>query len=194
MYLIVGQRREMAANSVTQQGVGIALACRTFGVSESCYRYSPKLGGENEEIADLLIGLTNARKTWGFLCFLYLRNVQGRRWNHKRVYRSYRELELNLRIKPRKRLNRAKPDALAVANAPNLVQSIVAGRRCKASPRRDFMDDRLGRSRRMKPYACRAADGRACRLVNVLDRRPAGFCAANAERDFNREGLGIEVD
>ncbi len=56
------------------------------------------------------------------------------------------------------------------------------------------MADRLGRSRRMKPCACRAADGRAFRLLNVLDRRPAGLCAANAERDFNREGLGIEVD
>jgi putative transposase len=56
------------------------------------------------------------------------------------------------------------------------------------------MADRLGRSRRMKPYACRAADGWAFRLLNVLERRPAGFCAANAKKDFNREGLGIEVD
>ena len=70
----------------------------TFGVGESCYRYSPRLGGENNEVADLLIGLTNARKTWGFgLCFLYLRNVQGRVWNHKRVCRITCELELNLR-------------------------------------------------------------------------------------------------
>ena len=36
-----------------------------FGLSETCHRHSPKLGGENEEIAALLIGLTNARKTWG---------------------------------------------------------------------------------------------------------------------------------
>ncbi len=56
------------------------------------------------------------------------------------------------------------------------------------------MADRLGRSRRMKPCACRAADGRAFRLLNVLERRPAGLCAANAERDLNRDGLGIEVD
>ena len=147
----------MAETAVARRGVSIALACRTFGVSETCYRYAPKLVGENEEIADLLVGLTNARRNWGFgLCFLYLRNVQGRRWNHKRVYRIYRELELNLRIKPRKRLRRDKPDALSVPAAPNVSWSM------------DFMADRL-------------EDGRAFRLLNVLD-------------DFNREGLGIEVD
>jgi hypothetical protein len=56
------------------------------------------------------------------------------------------------------------------------------------------MADRLGRSRRMKPCACRAADGLAFRLLNILERRPAGLCAANAKKDLNREGLGIEVD
>ena len=147
----------MAETAVAKRGVSIALACRTFGVSETCYRYSPKMGGENEEIADLLVGLTNAKRNWGFgLCFLYLRNVQGRLWNHKRVYRIYRERELNLRIKPRRRLRRDKPDALTVPAAPNVSWSM------------DFMADRLG-------------DGRAFRLLNVLD-------------DFNREGLGIEVD
>jgi len=147
----------MAENAVERRKVSIALACRTFGVSETCYRYSPKLKSENEEIADLLVGLTDARKTWGFgLCFLHLRNVKGHPWNHKRVYRIYCELELNLRIKPRKRLKRDKPDALAVPDAPNMTWSM------------DFMTDRLG-------------DGRAFRLLNVLD-------------DFNREGLGIEVD
>ena len=91
------QRREMAGKAVALRGVSIALACRAFAVSEICYRYSAKLNDENEQIADLLIGLTRAKKTWGFgLCFLYLRNVRGHRWNHKRVYRIYRELELNL--------------------------------------------------------------------------------------------------
>lgn len=130
------QRREMAATAVARRGVSIAVACRTFGVSQTCYRYSPLLSDENAQIADLLTGLTDARKTWGFgLCFLHLRNVKGHPWNHKRVYRIYCALELNLRIKPRKRLKRDKPDALAVPEAPNMTWSM------------DFMADRLGDGR-----------------------------------------------
>jgi putative transposase len=78
-----------------------------FGISESCYHYQAKLSTENAEIADWLLRLTTANRRWGFgLCFLYLRNVKGLVWNHKRVYRIYRELELNLRIKPKRRIKR----------------------------------------------------------------------------------------
>jgi len=56
---------------------------RLFVRQSPCYRYSSKLKAENEVIADLLTGLTDARKTWGFgLCFLHLRNVKGHPWNH----------------------------------------------------------------------------------------------------------------
>jgi putative transposase len=84
-----------------------------FGISESCYYYQAKLSTENAEIADWLLRLTTANRRWGFgLCFLYLRNVKGLVWNHKRVYRIYRELELNLRIKSKRRIKRDKPNAL----------------------------------------------------------------------------------
>ena len=63
-------RRGLAKKAVARRGVSIALACRTFDVSETCYRYSPFLSDENEEIVDLLVRLTEAQKTWGFgLCF-----------------------------------------------------------------------------------------------------------------------------
>ena len=61
----------MAENAVGRRKISVALACRTFGVSETCYRYSPKLQDENEQIADLLVGLTEARKTWGFGAMLF---------------------------------------------------------------------------------------------------------------------------
>ena len=72
------QRREMAKNMVAQGGLSIRLACDTFGISETCYRYQPKLSEENERIADWLVRLTHNQCNWGFgLCFLYLRNVKG---------------------------------------------------------------------------------------------------------------------
>lgn len=151
------QRVEMAKRTVSQERLNIRQACEAFDVSECCYRYERKLLSDNARIAELLLGLTQSQRNWGFgLCFLYLRNVKGHGWNHKRVYRIYRELELNLRIKPRKRLKREKPGPLAVPEAINQVWSM------------DFMHDQL-------------QNGRCIRLLNVID-------------DFNREGLGIEID
>ena len=61
----------------------------------------PRLSLQNTELAETLLRLTPATKRWAFrLCFLYLRNVKHRTWKHKRVHRTYRELELTLHIKP----------------------------------------------------------------------------------------------
>ena len=68
----------------------------------------------------------------------------GLRYNHKRVYRIYRESELNLSIKPRRRIKRAKPVPLAVPDKINQSWSM------------DFMHDAL-------------TDGRGFRLFNVID-------------------------
>lgn len=147
----------MARWAVENGRTSIRHACQTFALSETGYRYQAKASAENARIADWLVRLTTAYRDWGFgLCFLHLRNVKGYGWNHKRVYRIYRELELNLRIKPKKRLVRERPEPLSVPDTINQVWSM------------DFMHDQL-------------SDGRSFRLFNVLD-------------DFNREGLGIEVD
>ena len=101
-------------------------------ISETCYRYHPKFSDENDIIADWLLAITERHRNWGFkLCFLYLRNVKGFKWNHKRVYRIYRELELNLRIKPKKRIVREKPEPLLVPTSINKTWSM------------DFMHDQL---------------------------------------------------
>lgn len=151
------RRKEMAIKAVEEHQVSVRLACESFGISETCYRYQAKLSGDNAFIADWLLRLTATNRTWGFgLCFMYLRNVKGYGYNHKRVYRIYRELELNLRIKPKRRLKRDRPDELAVPRQINTMWSM------------DFMHDSL-------------ANGDSFRTFNVLD-------------DYNREGLGIEVD
>lgn len=139
------ERREMAKEVVQTKHITIRRACLIFMISETCYRYEAKLSAENENIADWLMRLTSNQRNWGFgLCYLFLRNVKGFKWNHKRVYRIYRELELNLRIRPKKRIKREKPAALAAPNTINQIWSM------------DFMHDQL-------------SDGRCFRTFNVLD-------------------------
>ena len=84
------RRREMAQRAVATKGLSIRQACAAFAISQTCYRYQAKQSAENIEIADRLIRLPHNQRNWRFgLCFLYLRNVKGYRWNHKRVYRIY---------------------------------------------------------------------------------------------------------
>lgn len=135
----------MAKKAVKEKECTIKLACNAFHISENCFRYSKINSAENEIIADWLLRLTTTYKRWGFgLCFMYLRNVKGFKWNHKRVYRIYKELELNLRIKPRSRIKRNKPDALATPSSINQIWSM------------DFMSDNL-------------TDGRHFRTFKVID-------------------------
>ena len=59
----------MAKEAVECRGISIRLACEALFISQNCYRYEPKLSGENAEIADWLIRLTHNQKNWGFgLC------------------------------------------------------------------------------------------------------------------------------
>ncbi len=71
-------------------------------------------------------------------------HYKGYKFNHKRAYRTYRELELNLRIKPRRRIKRDKPETLSVPTSINQTWSM------------DFMVDSL-------------TDGRSIRTFNVVD-------------------------
>jgi putative transposase len=94
----------MALKAVKARSICIRVACQAFKVSEYCYLCERKLNTENEEVATWLIKLTINNRNWGFgLCYLYLRILKGINSNHKRVNRVYKELKLNLRIKPRKR-------------------------------------------------------------------------------------------
>lgn len=65
------QRREMAVNAVKSKRVSVAMACRTFQISETCYRYERKFDDEHAEIADWLVRLTTNGKTWGALAYAF---------------------------------------------------------------------------------------------------------------------------
>lgn len=109
------------------QGIGshkgsIRLTYEIFSLSQTCYCYVSK---RNAEINDHRLAAAPGGQPshWVFgLYFPYLRNAMDLGWNHKRVYWVYREL--NLRIKPRKRLVREHPNPLAVPEAANHICSM----------------------------------------------------------------------
>ncbi len=135
----------MALQTVKAKKISVKRSCKVFCISETAYYYSPKNSDDNEYIANKLIELTQAHRNWGFkLCFLHIRNVLGKRFNHKRVYRIYCDLCLNLRIKPKKRIKRDKPKPLTEATRTNQIWSM------------DFMHDNL-------------SSGKKYRLLNIID-------------------------
>jgi putative transposase len=138
-------KKELALQIIQSKNAPKRLACKILGLGKNTLYYQLKKPSGDLEIEKWLLKLTAENKRWGFgLCYLYLRNVMHFHWNHKRVYRVYCKLELNLRIKPRKRIQRNKPDALITPIVPNYVWSM------------DFMNDQL-------------SDGRSFRTFNVLD-------------------------
>lgn len=95
----------------------ISRLCSALGFRRNSY-YVRKAGNRPEEkdraIAELLRSTAAAFVAWGFwMIYFYLRN-QGHAWNHKKVYRIWKQEGLNLRkIPKRERLYREYTDLLA---------------------------------------------------------------------------------
>jgi len=118
-------------------------ACALLNMSRSVYRYQAR-PSDDEELREQLLNLASRKPGWGFQkMFAYLKN-QGYGWNHKRVRRVYRALELNLRVKPKKRLPVRDPQPLVAPAEANISWSL------------DFMHDSL-------------ANGRTIRTLNIID-------------------------
>lgn len=138
-----GVRRDVARWLVAEYGLSKRRAIRCCSISFGCYAYESRRKPD-DPIVDVLNRLAHSRPRWGFgLMFDWTRH-HGHRWNHKRVYRVYKELELNLRIKPKRRLPSRNPVPLDQAQQPNDCWSL------------DFMSDSL-------------TDGRSYRTLNVID-------------------------
>ena len=93
---------------------------------------------------EALEGLVLRHPTIGFWQSYYRLRIRGYTWNHKKVRRVYRNMNLNIRRKPKKRLPERVKQPLTYTTSPNQVWSI------------DFMSDSL-------------QDGRKARLFNVIE-------------------------
>lgn len=118
-------------------------ACQLMGLSRTTYQYKSKTR-EDGEVQEALTTLTTRHPSIGFWQCCYRLWNKGYTWNHKRIYRVYTQMKLNIRRRAKKRLPDRVKQPLTIPTASNQVWSI------------DFMSDRL-------------TDGRRFRLLNILD-------------------------
>ena len=99
-----------------QRKTSLRRVCRVVGQRRATVYAKPKRKNEDELIGQQLKDLSMKYLNWGFaLMFGWLR-LAGHRWNHKRVYRVYTSLKLNLRAPiKRKKIKRANPNTLAAS-------------------------------------------------------------------------------
>jgi len=114
-----------------------------MGLSRTTYQYKRK-AKDDGDVQDALTALTTKHPSIGFWQCCYRLWNKGCTWNHKRIYRVYTEMKLNIRRRVKKRLPQRVKHPLTVPTTPNQVWSI------------DFMSDSL-------------TDGRRFRLLNILD-------------------------
>jgi putative transposase len=91
----VVERKALAQQLQAQHDISIVVSCQIVCISRTAYYYEPKLIND-DAIVDKLTELTDKHTRWGFpKCYKRLRKL-GYVWNHKRVYRVYTAMKLNL--------------------------------------------------------------------------------------------------
>lgn len=133
----------LAQFMVDVHGVSCRQACKAVSMPRSSCSYKPKVRDDSQVIRELE-GLVVKHPSIGFWQSYYRIRRKGYIWNHKRIYRVYTGLQLNIRRRHKKRLPTRVKQALFQPQGINEVWSV------------DFMSDSLW-------------DGRRFRLLNVMD-------------------------
>ncbi len=139
----------MASCLVAEHGLSVSRAVAAVKLSRSAYYRKPVKDPagrlrRDQPVIDALNDLVEKQSRWGFwMCFDRLR-LDGHPWNHKRVWRVYCDMKLNLPRRKKKRLPMRERQSMEVIPLPNQVWSM------------DFMSDALYRGRRF-------------RTLNILD-------------------------
>lgn len=91
------ERREVVTHLVTQGGLPVQRACQAVGLGRATY-YRPVVNWAQRDAAviEALTTLGATKPRWGFWKYVNRLRNTGHRWNHKRLWRVYCQLRLNV--------------------------------------------------------------------------------------------------
>ena len=140
--MVTASQRRRAVDHLKSRAVSERRACRLTGFSRSAAWYQPK-GCDDGGLRARLKALAERYPRYGYPTLHDMLKAEGVVRNRKRTYRVYREENLQVRTKRRKKLNR-----------PRIPMPVPA----KANERwsMDFVSDQL-------------ANGRRFRILNIVD-------------------------
>lgn len=128
---------------ISQHGISIRQACKEVGLPRSTFQYNAVFR-DDLPVVEVLTALIEKHSTIGFWNVFYRMKKLNHIWNHKKVYRIYTQMGLNIRRRAKKRLPARVKQTLFQPENVNQVWSV------------DFMSDSLW-------------SGRRFRLLNIMD-------------------------
>lgn len=170
----------MAEYAIQFHAVSLRRACRVVGISDSVYRYKPNVK-QDESIIVALQEASERYPAYGFGKLFKVLRRKGYGWNHKRIYRVYCELKLNMRRKGKKRLPNRTPEPFKVPAAINQCWSM------------DFMCDALMCGRRFRTFNVLDDFNREILAIEIDLSLPAQRIIRVLERIVSWRGLPVKM-
>lgn len=128
---------------VLERKISKSKVCRVLGLNRSTFTYRHRLKND-QQLSFRMQELASQHRRWGVVRIHDVCKREGLVINPKRSLRLYRELKLQIKLRPRKKKGNVIRMPIAKPKAPNEVWSM------------DFIHDRL-------------ANGRALKILNVVD-------------------------
>jgi putative transposase len=147
------------------QKASIRRISRVLGQRRSSLYYVPKRVNEDAVIGALMQAQAESKVNWGFMMLHHWMRRKGHKWNHKRVYRVYKGLGLNLRKA------KHRPKIKRVALNP------IAAKRINEGWSMDFLSDSMSHKQ-----------GKV-RILNILDECSRKALFSFAQKHFTGRKL-----
>jgi putative transposase len=138
-------------------------------LSLSVYYYRPKPKIKDKQIIEALDRLAELFPTYGFKKMYHLLRSEGHKWNHKRVYRIYVMMGLNMRRRRKRRLPARVKTPHIIPIEGNVTWSV------------DFMQDSL-------------VSGQKFRAFNVIDDHNREALMINVDTSLSSRRITRELD